>query len=66
MIAELVARQLCWRLIFADGSRFDHCHTLLVIHQMQRLALESNSLAIAAVLAVDLEVAQVDSLVAAT
>ena len=43
MIGELITLRGRWRLdrgAIVDGLRLDHCDALLVVHHMQRLALQ--------------------------
>src|SRR5262245_36460467 len=66
VVAELVAlnrrRYIDW--IAAFGSlRFDQRDALLVVHYMQRLALQRHSRTVAVVFAIDLKAADVDAFV---
>src|ERR1035437_395821 len=62
MIAKLVANKLRGRTVIALGASFNYRDALLVVHDMQRRALQCHGRASGAKLTIDLEPGQIEAL----
>jgi hypothetical protein len=62
MITELITDELCGRCIVAGGASFHQHNARLVIHPVQRLALQRDRGSVRCIFAADLKSAEIDSL----